>query len=170
MSSSEIRPLHIFGLVATFALSGCLQPVYAPSDGRDVQAELAAISITPIEDRLGHYLTTELEFAFKGGGSVGPPRYKLMIAVRERVQAPLIDTITGRASAGTVMVDADYKLVSLAGGEPLANGVAFTMATYDRSGQRFANIRAARDAEIRDAKALADQIRTRIAAAFASRR
>ena len=42
-------------------------------------------------------------------------------------------------------------------------------ASYDRTSQRFANIRAARDAEIRDAKALADQIRTRIMAALAAR-
>ena len=39
-------------------------------------------------------------------------------------------------------------------------------ATYDRSAQRYANIRAARDAEIRDAKTVADQITTRIAAAL----
>ena len=36
--------------------------------------------------------------------------------------------------------------------------------SYDRSAQRFANIRAARDAEIRDAKTLADELTTQIAA------
>ncbi len=40
------------------------------------------------------------------------------------------------------------------------------MASYDRDAQRFANIRAARDAEIRAAKTLADQIRTRLAVAL----
>jgi LPS-assembly lipoprotein len=45
--------------------------------------------------------------------------------------------------------------------------VAFTFASYDRTSQRFANIRAARDAEIRDAKVLADQIKTRLAVALA---
>jgi LPS-assembly lipoprotein len=40
---------------------------------------------------------------------------------------------------------------------------------YDRSTQRLSNVRAARDAEIRNAKTLADQIRTRIAAFLATR-
>jgi LPS-assembly lipoprotein len=45
--------------------------------------------------------------------------------------------------------------------------VAFTFASYDRSSQRFANIRAARDAEIRDTRVLAEQIKTRLAADLA---
>ena len=40
---------------------------------------------------------------------------------------------------------------------------------YDRTSQRLSNVRAARDAEIRNAKVLADQIRTRIAIALATR-
>ena len=150
-------------------LAGCFQPVYAPVGGRDIQGELAAITIAPVEDRLGHYLTTELEFAFRGGRAALPPRYRLVIAVRERLQTPLVDTISGRASAGTIMVDAEYKLMPIGGAEPVTQGVAFTIATYDRSSQRFANIRAARDAEIRDAKVLADQIRTRVIASLAAR-
>ena len=89
---------------------------------------------------------------------------------RERVQSPVIDTISGRATAGTIVVDAEYRLVSVSGGAPIAQGVAFSAASYDRTNQRFANIRAARDAEIRDAKALADQIQTRLAASLSSAR
>ena len=33
-------------------LAGCFQPVYAPVGGRDIQGELAAITIAPVEDRL----------------------------------------------------------------------------------------------------------------------
>ena len=36
--------------------------------------------------------------------------------------------------------------------------------SYDRTSERFANIRAARDAEIHDAKQLSDQLRIRLAA------
>ena len=157
-----------FVAMSFVAQGGCLQPLYAPLSGRDVQGELAAISVAPIADRLGHYLATELDFGFKGGGTDVPAKYKLTVVLRERIQTPLIDTVSGRATAATVMVDADYKLTPISGGAPLTQGVAFTAATYDRSSQRFANIRAARDAEIRDAKTLADQIRTRIAASLAS--
>jgi LPS-assembly lipoprotein len=40
---------------------------------------------------------------------------------------------------------------------------------YDRSAQRFATIRAARDSDIRLAKTLSEQIRIRLATALATR-
>jgi LPS-assembly lipoprotein len=46
----------------------------------------------------------------------------------------------------------------------VARGTVTSFASYDRSAQRFANIRAARDAEIRDARTLADQLTTQVAA------
>ena len=58
------------------------------------------------------------------------------------------------------MVTADTDL-------PLTRGTAFVFKSYDRTSERFANIRAARDAEIRDAKRLSDQIRIRLAAFLA---
>lgn len=161
-----------FGAVVAFgaALAGCFQPLYGGAGGAALQDELAAISIEPVPERLGHYLANELRFALNGTGSTVAPKYRLVIAPRERVQSPVIDTISGRATAGTIVVDAGYKLTPMIGGEPIAQGVAFATASYDRTNQRFANIRAARDAEIRDAKALADQIRTRLAASLSNSR
>jgi LPS-assembly lipoprotein len=51
----------------------------------------------------------------------------------------------------------------------VATGSAFAVTSYERSSQRFANLRAARDAEIRSARALAEQIRVRLAADLARR-
>jgi LPS-assembly lipoprotein len=150
----------------TLALAGCFQPLYGGAGGAQLQADLAAIAIDPIPERLGHYLGNELSFALNGTGSTVAPKYRLTITPVERVQSPVIDTISGRATAGTIVVDAEYRLTPIAGGAPITQGVAFSAASYDRTSQRFANIRAARDAEIRDAKALSDQIRTRLAAAL----
>jgi LPS-assembly lipoprotein len=41
-----------------------------------------------------------------------------------------------------------------------------SLADYDRGSNRYANVRSARDAEIRNAKAMADQIRTRVASSL----
>ena len=98
-----------------------------------------------------------------------PPKYRLIVTVTENAQTPLIDTVSGYPSAANVVVNADYRLIPAGGGEPIAKGHATAVASYDRTNQRFSNLRAARDAEIRDAKTLADQIRTRIAAALAAR-
>ncbi|MGH6836724.1 MAG: LPS assembly lipoprotein LptE [Methylocella sp.] len=152
------------------ALSGCIQPLYGPlSAGGDVASELQAIAVEPIPNRLGHYLGNELIFGFNGTGSRVPPKYRLIVTVTENVQTPLIDTVSGYASAANVVVNADYRLMPVGGTEPITKGQAIVVASYDRTSQRFSNLRAARDAEIRNAKRLADEIRTRIAAAIAAR-
>ena len=174
MSSFEglARRSRLVGsLVAALALAGCFQPLYGPlsAGGGDVAGELQAIAIEPISDRIGHYLGDDLVFALNGTGSHVPPKYRLFVTLRETSSTPLIDTVSGIASAATVNLNADYRLVPVAGGEPLTKGTAFVIASYDRNNQRFSNIRAARDAEIRDAKQLADQLRIRLAAALAAR-
>ena len=156
-------------VVALPLLAGCFQPMYGGIQGGALRDDLQAIAVDPIPDRIGHYLGDELIFAFNGTGSTVTPRYRLSVTIHERVDTPLVDTVSGRATAANVLVDADYKLTPIGGGEPVTSGTAFMTASYDRTSQRFANIRAARDAEIRDAKALAEQIHTRVAAALAAR-
>ena len=51
----------------------------------------------------------------------------------------------------------------------VTKGVAFNIASYDRFSNRFSNVRAARDAEIRDARVIAESIRTRVATVMADR-
>jgi LPS-assembly lipoprotein len=169
------RPMHSFLAacslaILTLAIAGCFRPLYGPtaSGTSTVQEEMQSVVVDPIPERLGHYLGNELIFAFNGTGTPGPRKYRLLVTAQERVQTPLIDTVTGRATAATVFIDADYRLVPISGGDPIAKGVAYSSATYDRSSNRYANVRAARDAEIRNARVLADQIRTRVAAALAT--
>jgi LPS-assembly lipoprotein len=161
--------LSRFGLILAVILPvmGCFKPMYGGVEGAALKNELQAIAIDPIPDRTGHYLANELRFLLNGTGSEVRPKYRLQITLRERVQASLVDSTSQSASAGSIIIDADYKLVTVQGGKPVIKGVAFTFASYDRSSQRFANIRAARDAEIRDARALAEQIKTRLAADLA---
>jgi LPS-assembly lipoprotein len=167
------RALQIFrgtALALPLALGGCFQPLYGPlAGGGLLESELQAIAVNPIPERTGHYLENELAFAFNGTGSTVVPKYRLTVTLRERVQTPVIDTVSARATAATVIVDADYTLSPAGGGEPITKGTAFSVATYDRTTQRISNVQAARDAETRNAKVIADQIRTRISAALASR-
>jgi LPS-assembly lipoprotein len=167
MLSAEARKLArtaVVSILLAIPLSGCFQPMYGGPAGQALVEDFRAIKVEPIPDRIGHYLGNELIFLLNGSGSTVQPRYRLIIDLRQRVQAPLVDTVTGRATSGMVIVDADYRLLPIGGGPPIASGVAFTTASYDRTSQRFANLRASRDAEIRSARSLADQIRTRIAA------
>ncbi|MCC2098573.1 MAG: hypothetical protein KDJ29_16880 [Hyphomicrobiales bacterium] len=147
----------------SLGLGGCLRPMYGGLAGQQLRSDLAAIDVQEIPGRLGYYLARDLRFALNGTGSRITPRYNLKISISQNVQTPLIDTISGRASSATIVIDAAYTVTAVGGTEPVAKGVAFTAVSYDRTSQSFANIRAQRDAEIRAAKVLADQIQVRIA-------
>ena len=151
-----------------FGLAGCFQPLYG-SLGGHLNEELQAVAVDPIPDRIGHYLGNELIFALNGTGSEVVPKYRLIVTVSQSVAAPLVDSFSSRASAATVSVQAYYRLVPAGGGAVIAQGVATSLSSYDRTAQRFANLRAARDAEIRNAKTLADQIRLRVSTALATK-
>jgi LPS-assembly lipoprotein len=157
------------------SVSACLRPLYGPTaTGEPLKDVLAAVEVQPIrtaygKERLGHYLRSELIFDLDGTGEPSPKRYKLLITVTNSLQTPIVDTQTGRAVAGTLTADASYTLTNWDGSQSIAVGTATAAATYERTAQRFATVRAARDADIRVAKALSEQIRTRLAAALHSR-
>ena len=159
-------------LGAALALGGCLQPMYGQfaEGGPGLQHELQAIAVEPIPDRIGHYLGDDLIFDLNGTGSNVTPKYRLFVTLNESVQTPLIDTVSGRASSGTLVVNADYRLIDAVTGLPITKGTCYVFKSYDRTSERFANIRAARDAEIRDAKQLSDQVRIRLATALSQGR
>ena len=143
--------------------------MYGPGVGVDTRAELRSIAIDPVPGRLGHYLTEDLRFLLNGTGEEAAPRYRLVVTFSQSGQTSLVDTVTGRATSNSLSVRANYKLLPAAGGAPVTEGYVISLADYDRGSNRYANLRAARDAEIRNSKAMADQIRTRIASTLASR-
>jgi LPS-assembly lipoprotein len=155
-------------LSISLALSGCIQPLYGSfAAGGDVAGELQAIKVDSISGKTGHYLANDLIFALNGTGAPVSAKYLLKVAVSENVQTPLLDTVSGYPTAANVVVNADYKLLRFGSETQITAGKVTVLEGYDRTSQRFANLRAAQDAEIRGAKAIADQIRIRLATALA---
>lgn len=167
-SSQQRSSLRGVGVgVLVLGLGGCVQPLYS-SVGGHLGAELQAVSLDPVPERLGHYLRDQLMTNLNGTGSTVPAKYRLNLSTNEAVQTALIDTVSGRSQNASVVTTVNYTLFPVGSETPIAKGTVVSSAAYDRSEQRFANIRAARDAEIRDAKTLADQITTRVASALAN--
>ncbi|MFD0936779.1 LPS assembly lipoprotein LptE [Methylobacterium trifolii] len=158
-----------------FNLSACFRPLYGPTaSGESMGALLAGIQVDEIamaqgQERIGHYLRSELIFGLDGSGQPAPKRYRLKMQGSEVIQTPIVSSTTGRAEAGTIVANVKFSLENLDGTKVVTDGVATSTATYDRSVQRFASQRAARDAEIRLAKVLADQIKTRIASVLSAK-
>ena len=161
-----------FAGAAVLSLGGCLQPMYGTyaAGGPGLDSQLQQIAIEPIPDRLGHYVGDDLIFALNGTGSHPTPKYRLFVALSEGVQTALIDTVSGRASAATTVVTANYRLVRIDTDAQVTAGHLFVFKSYDRTSERYSNIRAERDAEIHDAQAVADELRIRIASYLADHR
>jgi LPS-assembly lipoprotein len=168
MSSLSARIGACLALFLSIGLTGCFQPLYGGASGQQLAETLRSIQVAPIPDRMGHYLGDALIFALNGTGSTVTPKYRLVVTPVERVQTPIVDTLTGQATSATLQADAHYVLYPAVGDKILTQGTAFTAAAYNRSLQEFANVTAAQDAEVRDANSLADQIRLRIAGYLAT--
>ncbi|MBV1702764.1 MAG: hypothetical protein KGQ46_13190 [Hyphomicrobiales bacterium] len=163
--SAHLRP--IAALAACTALAGCFQPLYGSLNG-GLASKLQTIAVDPIPDMIGHYLGNDLIFDLNGTGSTVTPQYHLKVQLVEAVSTPLVNSYSGIATSATVNVRANYTLTEAGSTKVVFKGTAVNIVTYDRSNQGFANLRAGRDAEIRNAKVLSDQIRTQIAAFFAN--
>jgi LPS-assembly lipoprotein len=161
----EAARLPALAAILVLGLSGCIHPMYGANG---VNAKLAQIEVAPIPERVGHYLAEELKFETDGSGDRPPPRYRLTIYATSQAVGTVVNIGNQRADAATVTVAANFTLAEIVGGRTVTSGSANASASYDRTEQRFANVRAARDAEIRAATVLADQIRTRLAVALLS--
>ena len=168
MSSADNSSNRRIGLLATvllasLALGGCFRPLYGTGSNQALLASnLAGVEVAPIAGLTGHYLREELLFSLTNGVTA-PARYRLKIDVTERTLAAAVDSSGGRADAAAVQVSARYVLSDLADKE-LTSGTAIASGSIDRLSQRFAAVRAVRDAEIRIAKVIAEDITTRLAA------
>ena len=151
------------------ALTGCFQPLYSEAAHPGLVEDLRAIEVLPIKDRIGHYLADNLTTNLNGTGQTPTPKYKLTVTVTMATSTPTVSSLTNVATSATVTADAKYTLYKADGGARVLTGVANANASYDRSQQRYNDLRAERDTEIRLARALADEISLRLAAQLAGK-
>lgn len=158
-------------LVAGLGLAGCqVQPLYGTlSSGGTARDETRAIDIEPAKSRVEQVLRNELIFGFTGGGYAAEPRYRLRIVLSQQDSAVGVEKLSDVPAAYFLLLRASFVLSRVSDGETILTGTSFANASYDFSSQRFANVRALRDAENRAAKVIAGDIRTRILAHFASK-
>jgi LPS-assembly lipoprotein len=168
MSSSKGLGV-LAALAVAGALAGCFQPLYSEAAHPGLVEDLRAIEVLPIKDRIGHYLGDNLITDLNGTGQTPPPKYRLTVTVTTTVVTPTVSSLINVATSATVTGEARYTLNKVDGGAQVLTGVASAAAAYDRSQQRYNDLRAARDAEIRLARSLSDEISQRLAAQLAGK-
>lgn len=179
MSSSEAakrdasqpsrRAMLAAALGAAALAGGCFQPLYAENTrsitGGNVKNTLKEVEIPEIKGLMGHYLRNELVFELDGGGEPDrAKRLKFNTSIAESIEVVTVDYQNGRADSAVLVATATWTVTEIASGKVVSKGTNIVRAPYERSSQRFATVRAARDAQIRAAKNLATLIRGQMAA------
>ena len=157
------------GAVAALAmaLAACgFQPLYGEREqGVEAVAALAEIRIGPIPDRLGQVVRNHLLDLLTPRGAPAEPRYRLSVRLRKTKEGLAFEQDES-VTRFDVTIAADYELIEIAGGGTVARGTARSIASYNVVRSDFANTAAERDAELRLARELSDEISLRLAVAL----
>ena len=177
MSSRKTSLAFRLAAICLFAAAsgGCqFQPMYAQTplfgSGPSLRDALKDVDVASIDGRIGNELRNDLIFELTGGGgNQANAPYRLTMVVTTNAINPIIDVTSGRPETETISFDVVYKLHDVVRDRNVLTEKALARVTLDRSPQRFARVRAQRDAENRAAKVVAEQIRSRLATFFLTR-
>ena len=179
MSWADTRiAARLLAVVALAALTaGCFQPMYAEhADGTPgLREKLARVELPPVdkpnaslEARIGVEIRNALAFKLYGTATGDAPTHRLVLRFSTSRSSLIVNPATGLPTTENVGIDAQYNLVEIATNKSVMTGSTFARVPYDLPGsyQRFARLRAFKDAEDRAAVEIADNIQTRLASFF----
>ena len=161
-------------------LAGCFEPLYGEKSlvgGPGLSQRLKSIAVDPIRARAGTpaariavELQNDLIFDLTGG--VGPAEQDPPAQRHPDDAEPAGDRRHHHRAAGRAAVRHQRQLYAgrARHRQIVVTGSTFARVSYDNPGQqqRFANARGQRDAENRAAKAISDNIKSRLASYFAA--
>ncbi len=168
--ASPARRFAVAGL-ALALLAGCgFKPLYAPrDDGAAAIAELAAVKLGRIKDRVGQELRNFLLDRFNPRGQPVNPKYGLDVEldVSRRDLSIRKDATATRAN---LVISASYRLVDLASQRQLFRATSRVTTSFNIIRSDFGTISAENTARRRGVREISDDIRTRVAVFFNRRR
>ena len=157
-------------------LSGCFRPLYGTSvvTGRPMAETLASIDVQQLklndeQDYLAHVLHTELVSQLTGHGGTyadTPKRYQLRLSYSGQLRSAHIDQVTSRVDSS--VIEGTLTLTLFEGSQQIYQDKVQSFVSFERTTQRYATLRAQRDAYGRLGKTLASQAKTSLALHFAS--
>ena len=162
------RTVVWFAGTAVLALGGCgYRPLYGTAgDDRGVVASLASVAIAEADTRLGQIVRNDLLSTMRPAGTAAEDRYVLVL--RPEVKgSSVIDKPLPSTTRQSVQVIVNFELTGSNG--VLFSGKTFSQVSYDVVREPFADMQAEANATERAAHEVSMDIRSRLAAYFASR-
>jgi LPS-assembly lipoprotein len=141
-------------------LAGCgFTPLYGQPG---VTAGLSSIDVVSPPGRVGFLLRQSLDDDL-GHNKTAPAQYRLEVTLAQ-TRGPRGLTRTDVADYYDIGLTAHYTLILVATGKAVATGDVASQVSYDDSGQAYADISAAQDADSRIASDAARRIEIKLAA------
>jgi len=164
-----LRNLSLLILLA-ISLAACqFQPLHGSNSVATANGtQLSGVTVSQVDSRVGQQVRNHLLFLMNGG--FAPAENTHEARIRVSFSNRLIASLESErdSTSGVISVSVFYDLIDLSTGKSVNSGTRRAEASYDRTGQVFANTRAERDAENRAAKEAAEAVRLAIASNLAS--
>jgi LPS-assembly lipoprotein len=154
-------------LAAALALAGCgYRPLYGSStESAGVAATLSSVAIPEAEDRVGQLIRNDLMSSMQAGR--GEEKYTLLLKPVLKKNG-VIEKSQPSVTRDAITLSVAYELVERSSGTVVHEGKTFSQASFDVIRQPFADLQAETDATERAVHVVSADIRTRLAAYFAS--
>ena len=147
---------------AALGLSGCgWTPLYADRETGPADAELRAIKVDPIPERIGQKLAWALRESFNPTGIATPQRYRLRTLLTT-ARADLGIQSTGLGSRGKFDASANFTLLDIKTGAPLVAATSHVSESFDILANEYASVVAEDDARTRAIEELRRDMVTRL--------
>jgi len=162
------RVFAIVGVSAALALGGCgYRPLYGSSfDSGGVAATLQSVAIPEADTRLGQIIRNDLLSSMRSGSA--EDRYTLVLKAAAK-SSGVIEKPQPSVTRQAVNLTVSYDLIDKDSGKIVHSGKTFSHASFDVVRQPFADKQAETNATERAAHEVSADIRTRLAAYFATR-
>lgn len=163
----------IIMLVALFGLQACnnLRPLYGTNgveEQSSVVTELSNVEIPQPKNRLQQLIRNNLISSMSPPGREGDGRYTLVI-VPASDEFDLVIQRNTDVSRRSYRLKVAFSLRDGTSGRKIYSGSTFSEVSYDKITSEFANLQARNNAEERASRQVSQDIRTRLAAFFATR-
>lgn len=149
-------------LAAAGILSGCgWEPLYADRQTTAADAELRAIKVNPIAERIGQRLEMSLRNSLNPTGEETKQRYTLSVILTTSLASLGVQS-QGLGTRGIVQVYASYQLLETGTGGSLTSGSVHTADSFDIQANGYSTVVAQDDALTRSVEDLRHEIVARL--------
>jgi LPS-assembly lipoprotein len=159
---ARLRSLLVVMFGAALALSGCgWEPLYADRESGPADAEMRAIKVDPIPERIGQRLALALRESLNPDGAPSPQRYRLSILLITQ-RSDLGIQQTGLGSRGKLDATANITLRDIKTGAMLLFTTSHVAESFDILANEYVSVVAEDDARVRAVEELRRDIVTRL--------